>query len=161
MQLSNLASFVFVANLTLLHQNACLWLQSFIEHFCTYGGNFFDERGSKFELQGFLDTLQISCDGLKMHQTWMVYSSNVDYIGRYPHLTKLWQAILVILASTTSCYKGFSTQNHIKSTLWCSEVLETLEAQMRIAMAKISIGPVDFEQIWIKLCAIKGCHLYV
>ena len=35
-----------------------------------------------------------------MHQTWMVNFFNVDYVGRYPHMTKLWQAILVILAST-------------------------------------------------------------
>jgi hypothetical protein len=76
-------------DLTLLHRNACLWLQSFIDHFCTNGGNFFDERGLKSELRGFLDILHISCGGLKMHQAWMVYSSNLDYVGRYPHMTKL------------------------------------------------------------------------
>ena len=62
------SSIFFIVDLTLLHQNACLWLQSFIKHFCTNEGNFVNERGLKSELQGFLDTLQISCDGLKMHQ---------------------------------------------------------------------------------------------
>ena len=76
-----------------------------------------DERGLKLELRGFLDTLQISCGGLKMHQAWMVYSSNLDYVGRYPHMTMMWQTVLVIPASTASCERGFSTQNHIKSTL--------------------------------------------
>ena len=40
----------FSANLTLFHQNGHLWLQTFLEHFCTSGGNFFDERRLKFEL---------------------------------------------------------------------------------------------------------------
>ena len=80
-----------------------------------------------------------------MHQVWMVFSSNVDYVERYLHITKLWQSILVILASTTFCERGLSTQNHIKSTLQCSLVLEILEAQMRVAMAKISIEAIDFE----------------
>ena len=40
----------FSTDLTLLHQNACLWLQTFIELFCINGGNFFDESGLKFEL---------------------------------------------------------------------------------------------------------------
>jgi len=65
-------------------------------------------------------------------------------------MTKLWQAAIIILASTTSCERGFSTQNHIKFTLRSSLVLETLEAQMRVAMAKIPIENIDFEQVWVK-----------
>ena len=76
-----------------------------------------NEHGLRFELRGFLDTLHISCGGLKMHQAWMIYSSNVDYVERYPHMTKLWQVVLVILPSTASYEKGFSTQNQIKSSL--------------------------------------------
>ena len=52
-----------------------------------------------------------------MHQTWMVYSSNVDNVERYLHMTKLSQAVLVIPTNTASCKRGFSTQNHIKLTL--------------------------------------------
>ena len=89
-----------------------VYLQSFIEHFCTNGGNFFDERGLKYELHGFLDRLQISCNGLKMHQAWMVYSSNVNYVERYSHITKLWQAILVILASTASYERIFHSKSY-------------------------------------------------
>lgn len=69
----------------------------------------------------------------------MVYSSNLDYIERYPHMTKLWQSIFVIPTSTTFCEKGYSTQNHIKFTLRYSLVSETLEAKMRVAIAKIPI----------------------
>ena len=86
----------------------------------------------------------------------MVYSSNLDYVERYLHMTKLWQIVLVILVSTTSYERGFSTQNHIKFTLRCSLILETLEAQMRVAMAKVPIEAIDFEQVWIKWCAMKN-----
>ena len=41
------SSIYFVANLTLLHQNACLWLQSFIKHFNTNERNSFNEHGLK------------------------------------------------------------------------------------------------------------------
>ena len=44
------SSICFSADLTLLHQNACLWLQTFIEYFYTNGGNFFDEYGLKSKL---------------------------------------------------------------------------------------------------------------
>ena len=139
----------FSVDLTLFHQNACLWLYSFIEYLCTNGGKFFDEHGLKSKLQGFLDTLEISCTSLKMHQAWMVYSSKVDYVvGRYLHMTKLWQAILVIptiIASCNSCEREFFTQNYIKSILSCSLVLETLETKMKVAMAKIPIEAIDFE----------------
>ena len=40
----------FSTDLTLLHRNARIWLQSFIDHFCTNGENLFDERGLKLEL---------------------------------------------------------------------------------------------------------------
>ena len=65
-------------------------------------------------------------------------------------MTKLWQVVLVIPIGIASCERGFSTLNHIMSTIRCNLVFETLEAQMRVAMAKISMEAIDFEQIWIK-----------
>lgn len=141
----------FSPDLVLLQRNARLWLQTFIEHFCFHGGNFFDERSLRSQLRVFLDTLHVSCAGLKMHHAWLVYSSNLDYVGRYPNIIKLWQVVII--------ERGFSTQNHIKSTLRSSLVLETLEAQMRVAMAKIPIENIDFEQVWVKWCDMRGRRL--
>ena len=106
-----------------------------------------------------MDILQISYVGLKMHETWTFYSSNMDHVGRYCHMTSLWQAILVIPACMISCEKGISTQNHIKFTLEYNLVLETLEAQMKVAMVKIPIDAIDFEQVWVKWYAMKGHRL--
>ena len=61
-------------------------------------------------------------------------------------MTELWQ-VSCNLASTTSCERRVSTQNHIKSSLWCSLVLETFEAQMIVAMVEISREAIDFEQL--------------
>ena len=75
----------------------------------------------------------------------MVYASNMDYVGRYFHMTKLWpQDVFIIPAITTFCKRGFSIQNHIKSILWCSLVLETYEN------CNGNIEAIDFKQVWIK-----------
>ncbi|CAM6086738.1 unnamed protein product [Calypogeia fissa] len=63
-------------------------------------------------------------------------------------MTRLWQAVLTIPASTASCERGFSTQNYIKSSLRSSLNLDTLEAHMRVLMAKMSLELVDFDSIW-------------
>ena len=61
-----------------------------------------------------------------MHEAWIVYYSNEDYIGRFPNLMQLWQAVLTLSASTASCEGGFSTQNYIKSAVRSSLNLDTL-----------------------------------
>ena len=94
-----------------------------------------------------------------MHQVRTCYSFNVEYVERYFHMICLWQAVFRILACTTFSKRRFPTQNHIKSTSWCSLVLETLEAQMRVAVVKSPINAIDFEQEWIKWCAMRGCFL--
>ena len=52
-------------------------------------------------------------------------------------MTQLWQVVLTLLASTTSCERQFLTLNHIKSFSKCALNISTLEALMMIAMAKI------------------------
>jgi hypothetical protein len=56
--------------------------------------------------------------------------------------------VLILLASTTSCERGFSTQNHIKSFGRCAMNISTLELLMKISLAKILVESLDFEDIW-------------
>jgi hypothetical protein len=63
-------------------------------------------------------------------------------------MTRLWQVVLILLASTTSCERGFSTQNHIKSFGRCAMNISTLELLMKISLAKILVESLDFEDIW-------------
>jgi hypothetical protein len=55
--------------------------------------------------------------------------------------------VLTLLASTASCERGFSTQNHIKSFGRCAMNISTLESLMKIALAKIPMESLDFEDI--------------
>ena len=63
--------------------------------------------------------------------------------------------VLTLPASTATCERGFSTQNHIKSSGRCALNISTLEALMRIAMAKIPIQSLDFEDIWERWMSVK------
>jgi hypothetical protein len=56
--------------------------------------------------------------------------------------------VLILPASIASCKKGFSTQNHIKSSGRCAMNISNLESLMRIALAKIPVESLDFEDIW-------------
>lgn len=79
----------------------------------------------------------------------------VDYVERYPHMTQLWQDVPTILASTASCEKGLSTQKHIKPSLRHNLSLETSNASMGFAMAKIPTVSINFKEFCVKWCALK------
>jgi hypothetical protein len=70
-----------------------------------------------------------------MHHAWVIFASTEDYLSIFAHMTQLWQVILTLPASTTSCERGFSTQNLINSSGRCALNITTLDALMRIAMA--------------------------
>ena len=77
-------------------------------------------------------------------------------VGRlFPHITQLWQVILTLPASTSSCERGFSTQNLTKSYRRCALNITTLDTLMRIAMAKIPMESLDFEDIWERWMSVK------
>ena len=70
-------------------------------------------------------------------------------------MIQLWQVVLTLSASRASCERGFSTPNHIKSFGRCALNISTLEALMRIAMAKIPMKSLDFEDIWERWMSVK------
>jgi hypothetical protein len=78
---------------------------------------------------------------IKNDHACAIFASTEDYLSKFPHMTQLWKVILTLLASTTSCERGFSTQNLVKSSGRCALNITTLDALMRIAMAKI---PMEF-----------------
>ena len=142
--------------LPLLYWNAQLWLQILLNHFSIEGSGLVNCDGCISELKSFVDTLQVACAGLKIHHAWSIFASIDDYLSRFPHMTQLWQVVLTLPASTATCERGFSTQNHIKSSRRCALNISTLEALMRIAIAKISVEPFDFEDIWERWMSVKN-----
>jgi hypothetical protein len=131
----------------ILYRNAHLWLQVLLNHFCLGGCRLINHDGCIYELKSFVDTLQVACAGLKMHHAWAISASIEDYLSRFAHMTHLWQVILTLPASTTSCERGLSTQNLIKSYGRCALNITILDALKRIAMAKVPMESLDFEDI--------------
>ena len=62
-------------------------------------------------------------------------------------MIQLWLVVLIILTSIGSCERTFSSENHIKSFGRCALNISILEALMRIAMAKIPMKSLNFEDI--------------
>jgi hypothetical protein len=141
--------------LSLLYRNAHLWLQVLLNHFCLGGCRLVNHNRCISELKSFVDTLQVACAGLKMHRAWAIFASTEDYLSRFPHMTQLWQVILTLPTSTASCERGFSTQNLIKSSGRCALNITTLDALTRIAMAKIPMESLDFEDVWERWMSVK------
>jgi hypothetical protein len=90
-----------------------------------------------------------------MHHSWAIFASTEDYLSKFPHMTQLWQVILTLPASTTSFERGSSTQNLIKSSGRCALNITTLDFLMRIAMVKIPMESLDFEDIWERWMSVK------
>jgi hypothetical protein len=135
--------------LPLLYRNAQLWLQVLLNHFCLEGCRLVNHDGCIYELKSFVDTLQIACVGLKMHHAWAIFASTEDYLSIFPHMTQLWQVILTLPAGTTSCERGFSTQNLIKFYGRCALNITTLDALMRIV--KVSLDFEDIRERWMSV----------
>jgi len=90
-----------------------------------------------------------------MHHAWAIFASTEDYLSIFPHVTQLWQVIFTHPASIASCERGFSTQNLIKSSGRCALNITSLDALMRIAMAKTPMEFLDFEDIWERRMSVK------
>lgn len=73
------------------------WQEFFCIDLIFEGSNFSHTCGCHLEFEDFVDTIQISYFCLKMHQTWLFYYSNIDYVSRsrreYPHMNFFWEAI--------------------------------------------------------------------
>jgi len=46
---------------------------------------------------------------------WDICGGEPEWFEGFPYLMELWQAILIILARTTMCERGFSNLNRIKN----------------------------------------------
>jgi hypothetical protein len=90
-----------------------------------------------------------------MHHAWAIFAYTEDYLSIFSHMTQLWQVILTLPASTSSCERGFLAQNIIKSSGRCALNITILDALMRIAMVKIPMESLDFEDIWERWMSVK------
>ena len=92
----------------------------------------FDAKAYKRELHPFIDSLNLACEGFSMKEVWKVFRNTKQWHTTYPHMMKLWQAILTIPASIVDRERGLSKQSIIKDIKKSRLGLDTLDALMRI-----------------------------
>jgi len=92
----------------------------------------FDINGCKREFHPLVDILNLSCEGFSTKEAWEVFLNTKQWHKTYPHMMKLWQAILTIPTSTMDCERGFSKQNIIKDIRKSKLGLDTIDALIRI-----------------------------
>ena len=73
----------------------------------------FDFESCLKELHAFVDTLHVNCEESSMKDAWRIFCVT-ELHTNFPNMSKFWQAILSIPASTVACERGFSRQNKIK-----------------------------------------------
>lgn len=124
------------------------WLRRLLDQF-SHNGSFIVENDKCYgEYDEFVAMLFRAFPQHRMHEAWKVCSNEREWIESYPYMMRLWQAILVIHASTSSCERGFSKQNEIKSQQRASMGLNVLEALMFISLN----APEDLNNVdWIKM----------
>ncbi|CAI7901098.1 unnamed protein product [Closterium sp. NIES-54] len=81
-------------------------------HHCLFGVCF---KACERELPLFLHTMDTNHGNMSFHKSLSLMLQSTDYIGAYPNLVQLWQAVAVLPLSTVECERGFSRQNRIKT----------------------------------------------
>ena len=151
----------YPSDLYVRETNAKQWLERLFSHLqhklCNEGDNvlFFDIAACKTELYEFIDVLHLNGERFPMKDAWKVFSQIKDWHSRYPNMLKLWQAILVILASTVACERGFSKQNVIKDIRRTRLSINTLDALMRVSLTGPDISEVDWQRVYEIWCSSK------
>jgi len=99
------------------------------------------------ELGPFTDTLWEACKGKRMLEAWNQCCGQIEWKESFPNIMRLWQLLLVIPTSTTTCERGFSKQNYVKSEERSCLNLSSLEDCMRVSLN----GPELDEVQWIEI----------
>ncbi|CAI7914361.1 unnamed protein product, partial [Closterium sp. NIES-53] len=85
-------------------------------HHCLFGtppGVCF--KACERELPLFLHTMDTNHGNMSFHKSLSLMLQSTDYMGAYPTLVQLWQAVAVLPLSTVECERGFTRQNRIKT----------------------------------------------
>ncbi|CAI7740195.1 unnamed protein product [Closterium sp. NIES-54] len=81
-------------------------------HHCLFGVCF---KACERELPLFLHTMDTNHGNMSFHKSLSLMLQSTDYMGAYPTLVQLWQAVAVLPLSTVECERGFTRQNRIKT----------------------------------------------
>jgi len=125
------------------------WLTCLCEKFSVGGLLFVDNIKCMGEMDEFICTMYKSYPKKHMFGAWDLCGGEIEWFEGFPCLMQLWQAILVIPASTTVCERGFSKLNRIKNEDRSRLSLKTLDMLMFISLsAPHALNEVDWNAIY-------------
>ena len=92
-----------------------IWLACLCQKFSVGDSPMVDSARCFGEMNEFICTMYRSYPKRHMFGAWDLCGGELEWLEGFPCLMQLWQAILVIPASTTVCERGFSKLNQIKN----------------------------------------------
>ena len=95
----------------------------------------------------FVETIRYECPEKSIHEAWSLCGCALEWKTNWPNIIKLWQNVLIILASTAICERWFSKQNIVKSALRSRLRLNTLDALMRISLYGLGANEIDWQTV--------------
>jgi hypothetical protein len=134
-------------------RNSKRWLEKIFQHLqhpyyqSEENKTTFDFEACLKELHPFVDTLRVNCEGSSMKDAWRIFYVTGLHTN-FPNMSKLWQAILTIPASTVACERGFSRQNIIKDVRRTKLSLVALDALMRVSLTGLDSSMVEWDRVF-------------
>jgi hypothetical protein len=136
-------------------ENSKHWLENIFQHLqhtisiCDREEDktLFDFESWLKELHTFVDTLHVNCEGSSMKYSWRIFCATKLY-KKFLNMSKLWQTILTILASTVACERGFSRQNIIKDVQRKKLSVATLNSLMWVSLAGPDSSMVEWNMVY-------------
>ncbi|MCO5561009.1 hypothetical protein L7F22_014630 [Adiantum nelumboides] len=116
----------------------------------------------KKEYQYFKSQAPFEWEDRSLRDTWVSIARNPTTRAKYPMLLILAHLSMLQCASTTSCERGFSIQNIIKSKLRNALTTRSMDALMRISMEGPNVEDFDFSKsidMW-RNTAKTSRHIY-
>jgi hypothetical protein len=110
------------------------WLRRLCEKIDIGDSPIIDTEKCEGEMESFTITLHRAYLRKSMVATWEQCGGEPEWCEFYPNLMKLWQIVLTLPASTTSCERVFSKLNRIKNDDRSRLGLETLDTLMFLSL---------------------------
>ncbi|KAH9295072.1 hypothetical protein KI387_038660 [Taxus chinensis] len=125
------------------------WLTSLCDKFSVGNSPIVDSVKCLGEMDEFICTIYRSYPKKHMFGAWDLCGGEPEWFEGFPCLMQLWQAILVIPASTAVCERGFSKLNRIKNDDRSRLSLSTLDMLMFLSLcAPHALNEVDWNAIY-------------
>ena len=114
-------------------------------------------RGECLEM---VETMREMILNKSLFEAWEFVGTTPQWSTNWHGLSNLWRRVMVIPVSTTTCERGFSKQNLIKSHLRTHLQLEISGALMRISCANIPVENINWNAVMVVWRNMKDRNIH-